>query len=253
MSCPIQYHIFLPSYILKYVVHEPRPMIDPDLFLSKATPSQILEVILSFYPYFRFTQNAREDHELLLKIFVEMIAPRLNNIVIPENRPTDYLQAELRHPTNEIQPTIRWVNSSADIDAKRIDYFNDQCLLNIKNGHFRLAALDLERFVNKYTYLNHAEIDQIVQAQDDADEGFHEAACNLRSAHESIDRIQLLLCEPNLLSTSVQELEEQLICAKTSLISYKNAFEVVAQDCAFVHALVNHHKKILDKHRTDQD
>ncbi|EGF97220.1 uncharacterized protein MELLADRAFT_87248 [Melampsora larici-populina 98AG31] len=252
MSCPVQYHVFLPNYILEYVVNEPERMIDPDFFLSKATPAQIVEVILSFYPYFSFTQNAREDHELLLKIFVEMVAPRLNNIIIPESPTTNYVQVNLHNPTTTVQPTNRWVNSSADIDAKRIEFFNERCLLNLKNGRFRLAALDLERFVEKYKYLNHAEIEELVHAQDDPDEESHEAAANLRSAHESVETIQLLLREPKLSPTSVQELEEQLRGARTSLISYQRAFEAVAKDGAFIHALSNHHRKILEKHSTGQ-
>ncbi|EGG00651.1 uncharacterized protein MELLADRAFT_93116 [Melampsora larici-populina 98AG31] len=238
--------------MLEYVVNEPKPMIDPDLFLSKATPAQIVEVILSFYPYFSFTQNAREDHELLLKIFVEMIAPRLNNIIIPESPTTNYIQANLHNPTTDVHPTNRWVNSSADIDAKRIEYFNNHCLLNIKNGHFRHAALDLERFVEKYDYLNHAELEELVHAQDNAHEDFHEAADNLRSAHESVEAIQLLLRESKLSPTSVQELEEKLRGARTSLVSYQRAFEAVAKDGAFVQALGNHHRKILEKHSTGQ-
>ncbi|KAH9808403.1 hypothetical protein DFH28DRAFT_1087880 [Melampsora americana] len=222
MSCPVQYHVFLPNYILEYVVNEPERMIDPDFFLSKATPAQIVEVILSFYPYFSFTQNAREDHELLLKIFVEMVAPRLNNIIIPESPTTNYVQVNLHNPTTTVQPTNRWVNSSADIDAKRIEFFNERCLLNLKNGRFRLAALDLERFVEKYKYLNHAEIEEL-----------------------SVETIQLLLREPKLSPTSVQELEEQLRGARTSLISYQRAFEAVAKDGAFIHALSNHHRYVI--------
>ncbi|EGG04273.1 uncharacterized protein MELLADRAFT_89501 [Melampsora larici-populina 98AG31] len=254
MSTPLQFHIFLPSYILGYIVdNQTKPRIDSDLFLSKATTSQIVEVILSFYPYFRFTQNAQEDHELLLKIFIEMVAPRLNNITIPLGRKTDYVQAELGYPIHDAQPSIRWINSSADIDAKRIESFNNHCLVNLKNGQYRLAAENLREFVKKYKYLNHNEIDEIIGAQDDINETFHEVGGNLRDAQTSIEIIQLRLLELDLSPTSVQGLEGQLRLAKISFKSLQKTFEVVTQDFGLIQALCDYHKEISSKHRDGQN
>ncbi|EGG02886.1 uncharacterized protein MELLADRAFT_90482 [Melampsora larici-populina 98AG31] len=247
MSTPVQFHIFLPSYILQYVVNEPRPRIDSDLFLSKATTSQIVEVILSFYPYFRFTQNAQEDHELLLKIFVEMIAPRLYYILIHVGPNTDYIQAQLSHPISIIQPSIRWVNSSADIDAGRIDHFNEFCLPNLKNGQYRLAAEAIKEFARKFEYLNHNEIGEILSTHDDALENYHELGGNLQVAYKSIEKINLQLLEPNLSLTSFQDLENKFKLANTSLKSHQDAMEVATKDAALLHALASYHKEVLEK------
>ncbi|KAH9809644.1 hypothetical protein DFH28DRAFT_1133005 [Melampsora americana] len=249
MSTPTQFHMFLPNYILEYVVcDETSSKIDPDLFLSKATTSQIVEVIVSFYPHLRFTEDAQQDHELILKIFVEMIAPRLSNVIIPLNHTTDYLQAALHNPLHDAQPLIRWVTCSADIDTKRIQHFEMFCLANLKNRLYRLAAEDIEQFVKTYKYLNEAEVNEILNIQDDADEALNNATSYLRGSHESIESIQLLLRNPNLSPADRQHLDERLRCTNALLVSHQKMFDGAILDVAFVQALGKYHKEILAKH-----
>ncbi|EGG03943.1 uncharacterized protein MELLADRAFT_89762 [Melampsora larici-populina 98AG31] len=248
-TTPTQNHIFLPNYILEYVVEDQdNPRLDPNLFLSKASTSQIVEVIMSFYPHLRFTENARQDHELILKVFVEMVAPRLSNIIIPFNRNTDYLQAMLRTPIHQLQPLARSVNSSADIDTRRIERFEVFCLPNLKTGRYRLAADDLKNFVKDYKHLQQVEIDEIVFLQDDAQDLIHDVTSNLQRTHDSIEIIQLQLRNPNLSPTERQDLEERSKSANPLLISHQRAFDDAIKDAALLHALARYHINIRDKH-----
>ena len=57
--------IYLPTYILDFINNNKDiPSIDPQLILSTATNTQILEIILAFYPHFEFDNAAKEDQEV---------------------------------------------------------------------------------------------------------------------------------------------------------------------------------------------
>lgn len=96
MSLPVEHCIFLPRYLLEYTtVDNLSSGIDSEAFLSKATPTQLVEKIFAFHPHFEFTENAKENHELLCLVFLKMVASRLSNVVNIKSD-TNYLQAPLR-------------------------------------------------------------------------------------------------------------------------------------------------------------
>ncbi|EGG05596.1 uncharacterized protein MELLADRAFT_87862 [Melampsora larici-populina 98AG31] len=243
-------YVFLPEYILEYVVGENNPRIDPDLFITKATPSQIVEVILAFHPHLQFTENACNNHELLLKVFIEMIAPCLSRLVTSFNHNQNYVQALCRAPIYIPAESTRVINSSVDLDTKRIGDFNLWGLTNFKNGKYRLASKQLNAyFLNTYKYLNKEELDELKSSETNAIKALHETLHHLQDSHVSIKSIQLRLCQPKLSRTKREDLEEQLKCAKASSRSRQDMFNMGVQDIGFVTAFLKHHRDILDKHQ----
>lgn len=246
----IQSYVFLPNYILDYVVGDDNPRIDPDLFITKANPSQIVEVILSFYPHLQFTENARHNHELLLKIFIEMVAPRLSNLVSSFNNEKSYVQALFKAPIYIPSQSTRWVNSSADIDTKQIGDFEAYGLLNFKSGNYRFAAEQLNlNFLQKYKFLKKEEIDEIMHVQTEANEALHETLHLVRDSHKLIESIQRRLRQPKLSRTEREDFEDQLQSANISLKSRQEMMNTTAKDVGFINAFIKHHTDILVKHQ----
>ncbi|EGG00407.1 uncharacterized protein MELLADRAFT_93241 [Melampsora larici-populina 98AG31] len=236
------YYVYLPNYMLEYVVGETNPRIDVDLFLSKATPNQIVEVISAFHPRLRLTRNAEEDHELLLKLFIEKVAPRLSRLISSLNGNKNYIQGLFACPVYKPdQLTSRWINSSADYDPKRIDMFDTGTLMHLRSGKYRLAAESLQHFIESYTFLNQAEIDEIIGAQTDAEDTLHDTSIFLERSVESIKSIHLQLRLPTLSRTERGDLEEELKCAKASLRSRQGMFNAAIEDVGFLRALAKHH------------
>ncbi|EGG08156.1 uncharacterized protein MELLADRAFT_84928 [Melampsora larici-populina 98AG31] len=250
MTTPIQSRIFLPDYLLQYVVEGITPRIDPDLFLSEAATTEILETILAFYPHFRFTAHVQEDRDLLQRMFISMVAPRLSNIIIPTQRDTNYIQAPLRTLICEPPESTKTVDSSADIDINRMEMFNNFALAYLKNGQYRLAAENLNRFIDSYKFLNQEEINEIVDAQTVAEEALHDSSCYLQDCHRSIEGIQLLLRQRNLSPTEREALEERQKTTITALRSNQRLFSSCIQDFGFIAALAEYHKNILASHQS---
>ncbi|KAH9808453.1 hypothetical protein DFH28DRAFT_909529 [Melampsora americana] len=251
MSCN-EFHtsIFLPDFILEYVVGEDNPRIDPDLFITKATPSQIMEVISAFYPHLQFTENARNDHELLLKVFIELIAPCLAQIVPSLNRQKNYVRALCGNPIYIPAEFTRWVNSSADLDTKRIGDFNTYGLMNFKNGKYQLASKQLNMyFLTNYKFLQKEEIDTLATIETEATEALHETLHHLQDSHASIESIQFRLRQPNLSRTEREDLEEELKCTNASLRSRQEMFNTGLRDVGFLTAFLKHHRDILVRYQ----
>lgn len=248
------YYVYLPNYMLEYVVGETNPRIDADLFLSKATPAQIVEVISSFHPRLRLTRNAQEDHELLLKLFIEKVAPRLSRLISSLNGDKNYIQGVFECPIyTPDQLNSRWINSSADYDPKRIDMFDTGTLMHLRSGKYCLAAESLQHFLESYTYLNQAEVDEIIGAQTDAEDALHATSIFLERSAESIKSIHLQLRLPTLSRTERGDLEDELKCAKASLRSHQGIFNTAIEDVGFLRALAKHHEGILKKHQPAQN
>ncbi|EGG07284.1 uncharacterized protein MELLADRAFT_85653 [Melampsora larici-populina 98AG31] len=249
MSSQIQFCVFLPSYLLQYVVDGIRPSIDAELFLRTAATTKILETILAFYPHFRFAPNAQQDRDLLQKMFVGMVAPRLSNIIIPTQRVPNYTQAPSSTPMCEVPRSTTTVDSVDDIDVNRMALFNNFCLTYLKNGQYRLAAEHLNRFLDTYEFLTQEEINVIMEAQAGAEEALHDSSCYLQDCHQSIKGIQLRLRESDLPPTKRQVLEERQKTLIISLRSNQRLFSNSIQDVGFVAALADYHKNILASRR----
>ncbi|EGG04626.1 uncharacterized protein MELLADRAFT_88691 [Melampsora larici-populina 98AG31] len=248
MYIQVETHIYLPTYILEYVVDG---RVDPDMFLSKATPARFLEVILAFYPHFDFTQDAREDDELLRKIFIEMVALRLSNVVMPLDVHTGYFQAPFNTPVlSEPQQSSKRVNSSADIDVSRTDMFNSNCLAYLRVGQYRHAAENITCFTNTYTFLNQDEILEISNACGDAEDNLHDTLSHLKGAYHVIDRIQLLSRQPDITPTEASNLDHRLKVAITGLRLNQQMFDSAVRDVGFLLALVEHHENRFVKHQS---
>ncbi|EGG02569.1 uncharacterized protein MELLADRAFT_91299 [Melampsora larici-populina 98AG31] len=246
----VQSYVFLPKYILDYVVGDDKPRIDPDLFITKANPSQIVEVIVAFYPHLQLTENACHDHELLLKIFIEMVAPCLSNLVSSFDREKNYVQALFEAPIYTPSQSTRWVNSAADIDTKRIGDFEAYVLQNFKNGNYRLAAKQSNlQFLRKYKFLKKEEIEEIMHVETEANEALHEILHLVQDSHELIESIQLRLHQPKLSQIECEDFEEHLRSANTSLKSRQVMFNTAVQNVGFINAFIKHHKDILVKHQ----
>lgn len=244
----IQTYVFLPDYILEYVVGDNEPRIDPDHFITKATPSQIVEVILCFYPNLQFTENARHDHELLLKMFIEMVAPRLPNLVSPFNHEKNYLQALFKAPIYTCSPSTKWIDTCADIDTKRNWDFEAYVLQNFKIGKYRLGAEGLDsHFLRNYKFLNKSEIDEIMHVETEATEALQETFHLLQDSYEVIESIHFRLRQPKLSRAEREDIEENLQRANASLRSRQDMFNATIQDVGFIATFLKHHRDILSK------
>ena len=244
MSTSIQSTVFLPDYILECVVDKSTPRIDTELFLTKASANNLLEMIVAFYPHLNFTSTAKEDCELLRNIFNEMVAPRLSNVIIPSQHTTKYIEASLMTPTWGPQGSSKTINSSADINYTRTEVFNRDALTYLKIGQYRLAAENLNKFTNTYTYLNIDEVNELWGAENDAEEALHNISCNLKECHQKIESTQLLL-RSKLSPSEREELEEKLKCAILDLNSHRRTFTNAIQNIGFISELASHHQYVL--------
>lgn len=237
--------VFLPSYVLDSV-DDQSSKLDPDIFLSRATSTQLLETILAFYPHFTFTKKAQDDHELLRNIFLEMVAPHFNNLSIPSQSKTKYVQAPLlRFPSCLVQEHPKTVDSSSDINLERTTMFNIYGLSNLKCGHYRHAAEGLKTFMKTYLFLNEDEVSAIAMAKVCADDNLNDSVSYLAHTHESIESIQLHLSHSEISSTKRNDLENQLKSAITVLRCRQKTFDRAVQDVGFLSALTEYHEGIL--------
>ncbi|EGG11563.1 uncharacterized protein MELLADRAFT_91129 [Melampsora larici-populina 98AG31] len=248
--------IFLPKYILESVIDGDTPRIDPETFLSNATPTKLLEVILAFYPHYKFTKNSQKDHELLRLIFVEMVAPRLRNVAIPSQNNTKYIEAPLHSIAFVDQEPDRNVNLAADLELKRTSLFNNHCLPYLKNGKYRRAVGGLETFCKTYKTLNVHELNSIGCALDEASEDLQDCHSDLTEFHTNIESIHLKLHQPGLQSEEEKNLHDRLKIAITTLRSHQIAFNQGAQNVGLITALKNHYRNYpstSEKQDSDQD
>ncbi|KAH9809953.1 hypothetical protein DFH28DRAFT_933325 [Melampsora americana] len=118
MSTPNQTCVFLLTYILDYVVNRVSPRINSDLFLRKAAPEQLLEVIVVFYPHFKFTKKAKEDYKLLQMTFTKMVAFGLDTSAAPIKSDTTYIQIQLNTQPGKPEESVKVLNSKDDIHSE---------------------------------------------------------------------------------------------------------------------------------------
>ena len=241
MSTSAQPTVFLPDYILECVVDKSTPKIDTKLFLSRASSNNLLEMIVAFYPHFKVTPTAKADHELLRSIFIEMVAPRLSNVILPLQDTTNYIEASLSNLRMGPQDYSRTITSSADIDQRRIEMFNRYGLTYLKIGQYRLAAENLNKFNETYKFLNIDEVNELWGAENDAEEALHDIGCNLKECHRKIKSAQLLL-RSHLSPSERKDLEEKLQCAIQDLKSHQRTFTNAIQNTGFISALASHHQ-----------
>lgn len=237
--------VFLPSYVLQFI-DEKYPKFNPDAFLSSATPERLLEIILAFYPHFTFTQKAKDDRELLRKMFIEMVAPRFSNIVIPAQSDTRlYFQAPLlRFPSCLAQEPPKTIDSSSDVDPERTTMFNIYGLSNLNAGLYRHASQSLSTFIERYKFLNEDEVSAIGRAQDLSEDNLNDSVSNLKEGYQSIERLQLHLAQSNISSDKRSELENQLKSAIAVLRCRQKLFDETVQNVAFLSALYDYHEEI---------
>lgn len=235
--------IYLPTNILDFIINEDIPRIDPQLILSKATNSQILEIILAFYPHFEFDEAAKEDQELLRKIFIEMVERRLSRVQLPLGlNPAHYFRTTLDYPMFGPQDSTTTVSRGANIIASRISMFNSLCLTYLRNGQYRIAGENLVHFVKIYKHLNKDEISDIENTEDEATETLQDRVLSLQEAHQTIEGIILLLSESETSQGDRQDLQLRLEAATTIVQSRQKMFESAVKDTAFIVELGNYHR-----------
>lgn len=248
-TAPIQSHIFLPTYLLESVVDENPSKIDPDIFLSKATTSQLLEVIHAFYPHFTFVDTAREDHELLKRVFCSMVASRLSRIHILTLQPEPhYFNVQLPHMIWGPQDSRTTVTTDTVLNPDRIKDFNSFVLAYLRSGQYRVAAEKLVDFVQTHQYLNHDEISEIQDTREEIEETVQDLVSSLGKAHESLERINFLLTNSNTSLQDRKNLDMQLQSAIVLIKSRQSMLDRAIQDAGFVAALVDRYKELLAKH-----
>ncbi|KAH9808163.1 hypothetical protein DFH28DRAFT_1088080 [Melampsora americana] len=235
--------VFLPKYVLESVVDKHTPRIDPNTFLSKATPKKILEVIIVFYPHFKFTKSAQADHELLRMISLEMVAHRLQNIAIPSQTNIKYIEAPFLIQEFRPEEDPRRVKSAADLplNRKRKSIFNICCLPYLKNGQYRHAAEGLNKFCETYKVLNQHKLNSLIGVQDKAQDHLHDILTYLTKSHKEIKSLHLQLRHGIFgklsLTSNKKAFYDRLKCAITVLRSY----------LALISALGDHHSNLLIK------
>ncbi|KAH9820204.1 hypothetical protein DFH28DRAFT_1077570 [Melampsora americana] len=248
--------VFLPEYVLESVVNEHTPRIDPETFLSKATPTKFVEVILAFFPHFKFTKNAQEDHELLRMIFVEMVAPRLRNLRLPSQTHTKYIEAPLIKEDFGPRQDPRCVDSAADLDLdlKRKSLFDIYCLPYLKNGQYRYAAEGFERFIKTYKFLNQHELNSVQSAQEEAQENLQDHLSYLTESYKKIESLHLQVHDGTFgmpsYSNDDKVFYDHLKIAISALRNRQILFNNSLQDVALISALADHHQDLLIKNKS---
>ncbi|KAH9806730.1 hypothetical protein DFH28DRAFT_919834 [Melampsora americana] len=242
MSTPNQTCVFLPTYILEYVVNEVSPRIDSDLFLRKATPEQLLEVIVAFYPHFKFTKKAKEDYELLQMTFTKMVAFRLSTSVAPIKSDTTYFQIQLNNRPGKPEESIKVVDSKDDINSERVEVFNSFCFSYIKNHQFRIAARNLARFTDTYQFLNQEEIEQIARARPDTECFIKKSLVDLTQTYELVETIQLEILDCSFQTIQHKELDDQLNMLMKELTLKQEEFSRLVEDGALIAAIIQYHQ-----------
>ncbi|EGG11043.1 uncharacterized protein MELLADRAFT_92484 [Melampsora larici-populina 98AG31] len=252
MSTPIRTSVLLPNYILQCVRDDCNPpRIDPELFLSKATNSNILDMIFAFYPHLEFDENAKDNYYILSKIFKDMVATQLHKVVVPSNRkPQNYFQASLRTPICGPQNFRTTIKCADDITPGRIIMFNSCALSYLRSGQYRLAAENLHIFVETYKYLTEDEIHEIHSTQEEAEGTLQSHVSFLQDAHQSIEALHIRLRDPDLSAECRQDMEVELKAARRTLESRRTMFDRAIQDVGFLAALKRHHR---DKAAIDVD
>lgn len=242
MSDSVQTYLFLPSYLLDYVVNDVSPRFDFDCFLSKASNPQILETILAVFPHFTFEEAAKEDRELLQKTFLQMVAKRLSIVLVPSSssHPPSYFRANLEYPIFGPHDCQTTVAPGLEIDASRKSEFS-LTFAYLKNGKYRLAGQHLLEFVKDYKHLNQDEIHEIACAEDDASEALDECAGYLKKAYQSVEGQILLLSEPNISPSDRKDIQSRLESANTVLQSCEETFRGAIRDAAYLSALQSYH------------
>lgn len=258
MSLP-EHCVFLPSYLLEYTsVDDPLSRINSEVFLSTATPTQLLETIIAFYPHFKFTKKAKEDHKLLRLIFLETVASRLSHVIIGFKSNTNYFQAPLRIPNFDPERLSITIDSKADIlklDAKRTETFNNLCVSYLTIGQYCLAGEYLNGFIDTYESLTEDELKEIRGAHINAQDALQDCQSHLQDSYESIEKIQFRLRHPAIPPTERKDLDDQLKHSITSLKANQKMFNGNIEDVAFLTALIDHHRTILHNHtpRVDEE
>lgn len=247
MSTPMQMSVFLPNYMLQFVCDgSDPPKIDTELFTSQASCSQLLDIILAFYPQFQFDEKVKEDCQLLVKTFCSMISAQLtNNVLIPlDVKPQhSYFKASFRSPIFSNQEIQKIIKSEADIDNTRIIRFSCSATHYLRSGQFQLAAKNLEEFTQTYKYLNKDEISEIYATEDEAQDTLHSYVASLREAHDqAIAAITLQLCDTNPLANHSPGLEVQLRTAVITLEARQKMFNRAIEDVGFIPALAEYHE-----------
>ncbi|EGG03991.1 uncharacterized protein MELLADRAFT_89761 [Melampsora larici-populina 98AG31] len=250
MSRHMQTRVFLPASILNYIPDGAEPRIDINLLLSQATNTEIVKVILAFYPHFQFTQAAQEDRELLRMIFIEMVAGNLRHLAIPSQLDLNYCEIPLRGPIFATQESPKLAASSADIDFDRTERFTRSILGYLTIGKYRLAGKSLIKFVKDFKFLNQGEIDEIEGAHAHAEDAVHNSLVYLQKGQSSIEHIQLLLRQSDVSQKERAELDEKLRSSITALRSKQKTFDCALEDVAFLRALADYHWDILQKHQS---
>ncbi|EGG04945.1 uncharacterized protein MELLADRAFT_88393 [Melampsora larici-populina 98AG31] len=255
MSSTFRTNVFLPTSILKFVVKDDddSQKIDCKRFLSQAYTSQVLEIICLLYPYVKFSDEARDDHVLLKKIFLEIVAPQLSTLIIPTalKPDQDYFQASINIPAFGTYEFEMLITPGIEINAHRISEFNYLILCYLRNGQHRIAAHNLTGFVKTYKYLNKIELSTLDSAYQDTLEGLHEAVGFVQSSHHDIEGIGFLLSESELSPSHRQGLQLCLERGKEKLKSCQEIFERIVADVGFVQALVDYYQKLPLTSRID--
>ncbi|EGG12878.1 uncharacterized protein MELLADRAFT_87205 [Melampsora larici-populina 98AG31] len=248
-TSPIQSHIFLPTYLLESVVDGNPYKIDPDLFLSKATTPQLLEVIHAFHPHFSFIDTAQEDRELLKRVFRSMVAFRLSRIPIFNLQPEPhYFNVQLPHMIWGPQDSRTTLTTDTVLNPDRIHDFNTFVLGYLRSGQYRLAAEKMVNFVQTHQYLNEDEISEIQDTGEDIESNVQDLTSSLGEAHKSLEGINFSLSDPGLLLRDREKLEMQLQSAIVLVKSRQSILDHAIQDSGFVAALIDHYQKLLVKH-----
>ncbi|KAH9820056.1 hypothetical protein DFH28DRAFT_885761 [Melampsora americana] len=242
MSNSTQACVFLPTYILEHVVNNFSSRIDSDSFLRKATSEQLLDVILAFYPHFCFTEKAKEDHELLQMIFTEMVAFRLSTLVAPIKSDTTYFRIHLKNQPEELQDSIKVVDSKDDINSARLEMFNTCCFSYLEIGQLHIAAQNLKKFTNTYQFLTQEEIRRIEGACPDTEARMQKSLVQLMQTYQLVEEIQLDLLDCSLATIQHKELDDRLKIATNELTSQQGEFSKIVEDGALFAALIQHHQ-----------
>lgn len=249
-SPPEQTSVFIPVHLLKYlVVDTSTNQIETSFILERATSDELYEFIQAFKPHFTIMTPERDNPKFLKKVFIEMVAPILNNL-LPSERPTmHYIQAPFRHPLSGVKESPMRITYEDEINHERTTEYNNRVLRYLRSGQYYVAEGHLVTFIKQYNCLNQNEISEIQFAKDKAQALAEEQLANLRTAHQTMESTKMELRQ-EVTSQSHTALRNQKAALEATVEHHLDILNHVVKDLGFLDAMEEYHKNLKGVHDT---
>ncbi|EGF99628.1 uncharacterized protein MELLADRAFT_94192 [Melampsora larici-populina 98AG31] len=245
---PEQTSVFIPIHLLEYlVVDTSTNKIETAFILEKATSDELHEFIQAFKPNLKIMAPERDNPKFLKKVFIEMVAPVLNNLLPSELTTKHYIQAPLRHPISGVQESPIRLTYQDEINSERATEFNIRVLQYLRSGQYYVAEEHLLTFIKQYNFLNENEISEIQFAKDKTRALIQEQVTNLRTAYQKMESTKMQLRQ-EVCSQFHTVLRNRKAASEATVEHHLDILNQVVKGIGFLDALEEYHKSLNGVH-----